>query len=374
MRKSTGRWRDSAPIAGVYGVGWVLALVAALLVQAVFTAFGTAPALSAENARALRRVGRRGGVDRRRHVAVAGPVDDARQRAAHRPATARQREAGDEVRAGRRERSRSRCIRQLITEKPADLIVTPETAFPVLARASAARPARLRCAISPIRPQSSILFGAIGVTDHAGRPRDRLHEQPVRHHAGLRRTCIATTSITSCRSANSCRSGFRWFVDLMGIPLGDLRARRRRCRSRSSCTISRLPSISATKTFSAKKSRGRSASSDSARGHSGELDESRVVRRHHRARSASADRAHALARNRPADAARDQYRHDRRDRRERRRHRAAAAVHDAARSMPPCKAPTRQHAVCHERQHHRARRFAAAAGVWVCVCACANGT
>ena len=83
-------------IAGVYGVGWVLALVAALIVQALYQ-------LARRAARRALRAGHRGIA-----LIVAGmllslvAMDDARQRAAHRAAAARQREAGDEVRAGRR--------------------------------------------------------------------------------------------------------------------------------------------------------------------------------------------------------------------------------------------------------------------------------
>ena len=89
------------PVAGVYGVGWVLALVAALLVQGFYGFRRNSAARTSKAARLAPFI-----------VAVvllaSGMLlslvewTTPGKRAAHRAAAARQREAGDEVRAGRR--------------------------------------------------------------------------------------------------------------------------------------------------------------------------------------------------------------------------------------------------------------------------------
>jgi apolipoprotein N-acyltransferase len=110
--------------------------------------------------------------------------------------------------------------KRLITEKPADLIVTPETALPVLA---VQVPPAFASAIRSFADStnSSILFGAIGVTIQPdGRPTDFTNSlfgitpgvndvyRYDKHHL--------------VPFGEFVPLGFHWFVNLMGIPLGDL--------------------------------------------------------------------------------------------------------------------------------------------------------
>ena len=115
-----GPFAGFAPVAGVYGVGWMLALVAALIVQAVLRAVVAQPPVrrrrpqrtARDPARASRaRAGRVAlALIVGRHAAAARPLDDAGQRAAHRAPAARQRETGNEVRGSRHARRDRRSI------------------------------------------------------------------------------------------------------------------------------------------------------------------------------------------------------------------------------------------------------------------------
>ena len=201
-------------IAGVYGVGWVLALVAALLVQGFYTVrHGAAPL--AKFAPFIVAIG----------LVVSGMLLSLVEWTlpANSPLTVRllQGNVKQEMKFEQEGVNQSlQLYRKLITEKPADLIVTPETAFPVLA---AQVPQDLALALRQFSDStnSSILFGAIGVTvSPEGRATDYTNslfgitpnQKDVyrydKHHLVPFGEFVPT--------------GFHWFVALMGIPLGDL--------------------------------------------------------------------------------------------------------------------------------------------------------
>jgi apolipoprotein N-acyltransferase len=204
------------PIAGVYGVGWVLALVAALLVQAFYSyskrarmtrASALIPALVAVL------------------LLVSGELLSLAQwtTPANAPLTVRllQGNVKQEMKFEQEGVNESLVLyRRLITEKPADLIVTPETALPVL---SVQIPQDLALALRHFSDttHSSILFGAIGVTiTPEGQATDYTNSlfgvtpgvpdiyRYDKHHLVPFGEFVPT--------------GFHWFVALMGIPLGDL--------------------------------------------------------------------------------------------------------------------------------------------------------
>ena len=142
----------------------------------------------------------------------------------------------------------------MITAKPADLIVTPETAMPVLAQ-QLPEPFALAVRNFADSTAASILFGAIGGTiTPEGRAIDYTNSLFGITPGSLRRVSLRQASPRAVRRIRAAG------VPLVREPDGHsarrfLRAARR-CRSRSSCTTSRSPSISATRTFSAKRSRG----------------------------------------------------------------------------------------------------------------------
>ncbi|WP_244847935.1 apolipoprotein N-acyltransferase [Caballeronia sp. SL2Y3] len=199
-------------VAGVYGVAWVLALVAACIVQAVVAFRGMrrralAPALTALA------------------LIVAGMLLSLVQwtTPANAPLDVRllQGNVKQEMKFEQAGVDESLALyKRLITEKPADLIVTPETALPVLA---VQVPPAFASAIRSFADSthSSILFGAIGVTIQPdGRPTDFTNSlfgitpgvndvyRYDKHHL--------------VPFGEFVPLGFHWFVNLMGIPLGDL--------------------------------------------------------------------------------------------------------------------------------------------------------
>jgi apolipoprotein N-acyltransferase len=108
---------------------------------------------------------------------------------------------------------------QLITEKPADLIVTPETAIPVLAQAIPEPFARAVRNFSD-STRSSILFGAVGGTiTPEGRVVDYTNSLfgITPGQAGVYRY----DKHHLVPFGEFVPWGFRWFVNLMSIPLGD---------------------------------------------------------------------------------------------------------------------------------------------------------
>jgi apolipoprotein N-acyltransferase len=203
-------------IAGVYGVGFVLALVAALLVQAYYHArHGQAMTAGARFAPAYVAAG----------LIVAGMLLSFVQftTPANSPLTVRllQGNVKQEMKFRQEGVDDSLALsRRLITEKPADLIVTPETALPVLASQV---PQDFATAIRHFADttRSSILFGAVGVSlTPEGKPTDYTNSlfgitpgsfdvfRYDKHHL--------------VPFGEFVPLGFHWFVNLMGIPLGDL--------------------------------------------------------------------------------------------------------------------------------------------------------
>ena len=201
-------------IAGVYGVGWVLALVAALLVQGFYT-FRHGDTPFAKFAPFIVAI----------VLVVAGMLLSLVEWTlpANAPLTVRllQGNVKQEMKFEQEGVNQSlQLYKKLITEKPADLIVTPETAFPVLA---VQVPQDLALALRNFSDttNSSILFGAIGVTvSPEGRATDYTNSlfgitpnqkdiyRYDKHHLVPFGEFVPT--------------GFHWFVALMGIPLGDL--------------------------------------------------------------------------------------------------------------------------------------------------------
>lgn len=200
-----------APIVGVYGVGWVLALVAALLVQALVSlraarggaltaaliAFGvivaglllprvnwTHPENAALDVRLLQ-----GNVKQDMKFSESGTQDALNE------------------------------FQKLITEKPADLVVTPETAVPVLVQEIPEKFGRDIRAFAD-GTHTSILFGAVGGTIT---PEGRV----VDYTNSLFGVTPGTNGLYRYDKHHLVPFGefvpwgFRWFVNLMNIPLGD---------------------------------------------------------------------------------------------------------------------------------------------------------
>ncbi|CAN7201010.1 apolipoprotein N-acyltransferase [Caballeronia sp. LjRoot34] len=204
-------------VAGVYGVGWVLGLVAALLVQGFY---GFRRNSAAETSKAARLAP---------FIVAVGLLASGMLLSlvewtipANAPLTVRllQGNVKQEMKFEQDGVDQSLALyKKLITEKPADLIVTPETALPILA---VQVPPDLALALRTFSDttNSSILFGAIGVTASEGRitgytnslfgitPNQRDVYRYDKHHLVPFGEFVPT--------------GFHWFVALMGIPLGDL--------------------------------------------------------------------------------------------------------------------------------------------------------
>jgi len=208
------------PIVGVYGVGWVLALVAALLVQAFYSysrrvRLPRSPERSSALIPALVAILLLASGELLSLVPWTTP--------ANAPLTVRllQGNVKQDMKFEQEGVNESLALyRRLITEKPADLIVTPETALPVL---SVQIPQDLALALRHFADttHSSILFGAIGVTlTPEGQATDYTNSlfgvtpgvpdiyRYDKHHLVPFGEFVPT--------------GFHWFVALMGIPLGDL--------------------------------------------------------------------------------------------------------------------------------------------------------
>lgn len=210
-----------APIAGVYGVGWVLALVGALLVQAWVRA--REPRVDAAPAAKSRAV-------------VPGAVAIALIAAglllrfvawttpANAPLTVRllQGNVKQEMKYDKATiLTEIDEYQQWITAKPADLVVTPETAIPVFMQEL---PERFGLAVRNFADstKTSVLFGAFGATVTKD---------------GKQLTDF-TNSVFGVTPGSSeiyrydkhhlvpfgefVPYGFHWFVQMMNIPLGDL--------------------------------------------------------------------------------------------------------------------------------------------------------
>jgi apolipoprotein N-acyltransferase len=225
-----GPFAGFAPVAGVYGVGWMLALVAALIVQAVLALLSSRkPDQSADASRNGN--GAKPGVAR---VVVPGAIALALVAAglllplvqwtvpANAPLTVRLLQ-GNVKQEMKFEESGMRAAidqyQQMITSKPADLIVTPETAIPVLAQQL---PAPFASAVRNFSDSTgtAILFGAIGGTITP-------EGQVIDYTNSLFGVTPGTRDVYRYDKHHLVPFGefvpwgFRWFVNLMSIPLGD---------------------------------------------------------------------------------------------------------------------------------------------------------
>ncbi|AQG97748.1 apolipoprotein N-acyltransferase [Burkholderia sp. KK1] len=207
-----GPLKGFGAIVGVYGVGWVLALVAALVVQAVYHVRKTRRLAFAPGVVALLLI-------------VAGMLLSLVQwtTPANAPLDVRllQGNVKQEMKFEQAGVDESLALyKRLITAKPADLIVTPETALPVL---SVQIPQDFAVAIRNFADDtnSSILFGAIGVTILPdGRATDFTNSLfgVTPHVNGVYRY----DKHHLVPFGEFVPLGFHWFVRMMGIPLGDL--------------------------------------------------------------------------------------------------------------------------------------------------------
>ncbi|SAK53395.1 apolipoprotein N-acyltransferase [Caballeronia catudaia] len=207
-----GPLKGFGAIVGVYGVGWVLALVAALMVQALWQFRKTRRLAFAPGIVAV-------------VLIVAGMLLSLAQwtTPANAPLDVRllQGNVKQEMKFEQAGVDESLALyKRIITEKPADLIVTPETALPVL---SVQIPQDFAVAIRNFADEtnSSILFGAIGVTILPdGRATDFTNSLfgVTPHVNGVYRY----DKHHLVPFGEFVPLGFHWFVRMMGIPLGDL--------------------------------------------------------------------------------------------------------------------------------------------------------
>jgi apolipoprotein N-acyltransferase len=209
-----------APIAGVYGVGWMLALVAALIVQALVRV--------REPVEAAKGASRAGRVLPAAVVAVALIAAGmllplvAWTVPANAPLNVRLLQGNVKQEMKFEQAGMVAAIneyQQMITAKPADLVVTPETAIPVIIQ-ELPEPFALAVRKFVDSTGTSVIFGAIGGTIT---PEGRLvdytnslfgitpgsHElyRYDKHHL--------------VPFGEFVPWGFRWFVNMMNIPLGD---------------------------------------------------------------------------------------------------------------------------------------------------------
>ncbi|KVD36689.1 apolipoprotein N-acyltransferase [Burkholderia ubonensis] len=217
-----GPFAGFAAIVGVYGIGWLLALFAALVVQALAAA-RRSPARQAGN-----------GGDRRVRIAAPAGVALALVAAgvalsqatwtvpANAPLAVRLLQGNVKQDIKFEQAGIDAAIKmytQMITDKPADLIVTPETAIAVMIQELPEPFARAVRTFSD-STGSAVLFGAVGasVTDdgryvdytnslYGVTPNSRDIYHYDKHHLVPFGEFIPW--------------GFRWFVDLMKMPLGD---------------------------------------------------------------------------------------------------------------------------------------------------------
>lgn len=215
-----------APVAGVYGVGWALALVAALVVQAGVRAraIEPVPGVAADYEPAARRAAVAMPALLAVAVIAAGlvlPLVPWTQPSGA-PLNVRLLQGNVKQEMKFSESGTMDALaefQKLITEKPADLVVTPETAIPVLVQEV---PQKFGRDIRDFADatHTAILFGAVGGTiTPEGRVVDYTNSlfgvtpgQPGlyrydKHHL--------------VPFGEFVPWGFRWFVNLMNIPLGD---------------------------------------------------------------------------------------------------------------------------------------------------------
>ncbi|MFX1761099.1 apolipoprotein N-acyltransferase [Paraburkholderia sp. A1RI-2L] len=225
-----------APIVGVYGVGWVLALVAALLVQALvhvrkagsdaiggparggttgsIGSIGSSSSIGAAATPAMMAVAVTG-------VGLLLPLVNWTH-PENTPLNVRllQGNVKQEMKFSESGLEESLAeFQRLITEKPADLVITPETAIPILLQEMPEKFGRDIRAFAD-STHTAILFGAVGGTITPDR-----------------RVVDYTNSLFGITPGQNglyrydkhhlvpfgefVPWGFRWFVNLMNIPLGD---------------------------------------------------------------------------------------------------------------------------------------------------------
>lgn len=203
-----------APIVGVYGVGWMTALVAGLVVQAghAFAERRTPGAVLRAAGLALALI-----------VGGIGLGGVAWTLPANAPLTVRilQGNVKQEMKFDEAGVAAAMALyEKMITEKPADLVVTPETAVPLLPQQF---PDEFGRALRTFAETTgtSVLLGAFGATVHAdGRitdPTNSLFGIAPKHNLLYRYDKHHLVPF-----GEFVPWGFRWFVDLMRIPLGDL--------------------------------------------------------------------------------------------------------------------------------------------------------
>ncbi|MBB6199325.1 apolipoprotein N-acyltransferase [Paraburkholderia fungorum] len=225
-----GPFAGFAPVAGVYGVGWMLALVAALIVQALLPLLASRGQAKANDSRSAGNAAKPGVA----RVAVPAAVALALIAAglllplvqwtlpANAPLTVRLLQGNIKQEMKFEESGMRAAIdqyQQMITSKPADLVVTPETAIPVLAQQL---PPQFASAVRNFSDTTgtAIVFGAIGGTITP-------EGQVIDYTNSLFGVTPGTRDVYRYDKHHLVPFGefvpwgFRWFVNLMSIPLGD---------------------------------------------------------------------------------------------------------------------------------------------------------
>jgi apolipoprotein N-acyltransferase len=209
-----------APVAGVYGVGWMLALVAALLVQAIVHV--REPVAARKGATRTARVLPPALVAVA--LLVAGLLLPLVQwtTPANAPLKVRLLQGNVKQEMKFEQAGMVAAIneyQQMITAKPADLVVTPETAIPVIIQ-QLPEPFAIAVRNFVDSTGTSVLFGAIGGTIT---PEGRL----VDYTNSLFGITPGSHDLYRYDKHHLVPFGefvpwgFRWFVNMMNIPLGD---------------------------------------------------------------------------------------------------------------------------------------------------------
>jgi apolipoprotein N-acyltransferase len=211
-----------APIVGVYGVGWMLAWCATLLVDTLAPEHAQLPAAAAAPGPALAR--RAASLACFALALALGGIAQhhAWTHAERAPLSVRllQGNVGQSMKFEQSGVDHSVALyQQLITAAPADLIVTPETAIPLLIQQL---PPDFGNAIRAFadRTDSYLLFGALGARlDENDRPYDITNSLfGVDPHTRLVYRYDKNHLVPF---GEFVPTGFHWFVQLMNIPLGD---------------------------------------------------------------------------------------------------------------------------------------------------------
>ncbi|KAG0194351.1 hypothetical protein DFQ28_000597 [Apophysomyces sp. BC1034] len=200
-----------APLVGVYGVGWIVALIAALIVQAAVHVRGhgtvawSAPAIVAAGLILCGVL-----ISRIDWTQPSGPELSVRLLQGNVEQSMKFDPDGV--------RNAIALYQRLITEKPADLVVTPETGIALpLYEAPPEFGATIRHFSDATH--TSVLFGAVGTTMTENGPKDFTN--------ALYGITPGSTHVYRYDKHHLVPFGefipwgFRWFVDMMRMPLGD---------------------------------------------------------------------------------------------------------------------------------------------------------